>query len=82
MTDLTLSQFSSLSKQELDRLLKRGLSKQQAQERIAAQMSGDEKRRQADHVIDCSVSLEETERQVVATLAALRQEARALSSIS
>jgi len=57
--------------QQIERLEERGLSLEQAQRRIAAQMPIDEKRRLADEVIDCSGSLEETERQVDALLAKL-----------
>jgi dephospho-CoA kinase len=64
--------------QQLERLEERGLSLEQAHRRIAAQMPIDEKRRLADDVIDCSGSLEETERQVEALLAKLEQEAGAL----
>lgn len=60
--------------QQLERLKERGLSLEEAQRRIAAQMPIDEKRRQADEVIDCSGSLEDTERQVEALLAKLKQE--------
>lgn len=62
--------------QQIERLKERGLSLEQAHRRIAAQMSMDEKRRLADDVIDCSGSLEETERQVEALLAKLEQEGR------
>jgi len=57
--------------QQLERLDERGLSLEQAQRRIAAQMPIDEKRRLADDVIDCSGTIEETERQVDALLAKL-----------
>jgi dephospho-CoA kinase len=50
--------------QQLERLEERGLSAEQAQQRIAAQMPMDEKRGFADIVIDCSGSLAETETQV------------------
>jgi dephospho-CoA kinase len=50
--------------QQMERLLQRGLSEQEAQQRIAAQMPLDEKRKRADIVIDCSGSFEATERQV------------------
>jgi dephospho-CoA kinase len=50
--------------QQMERLLQRGLSAQEAHQRVAAQMPIDEKRKKADIVIDCSVSFEETERQV------------------
>ena len=63
--------------QQLERLQLRGLSLEQAQQRIAAQMPMDEKRRLGDDVIDCSGSIEETQRQVEALLAKLEQEARA-----
>ena len=45
--------------------MERGLTAEQAQQRIAAQMPMEEKRRLADEMIDCSGSLEETERQVM-----------------
>jgi len=61
--------------QQVERLKERGLSLEQAARRIAAQMPIDEKRRLADDVIDCSGSIEETERQVEALLAKLEQEA-------
>ena len=49
--------------QQLARLERRGLTREQAQARVDAQMSIDEKRKLADDVIDCSKSLEETNRQ-------------------
>jgi dephospho-CoA kinase len=63
--------------QQVERLKERGLSLDQAARRIAAQMPIDEKRRLADDVIDCSGSLEETERQVESLLAKLEKEAGA-----
>jgi dephospho-CoA kinase len=51
--------------QQLHRLVERGLTPEQAKLRIAAQMPMDEKRRLADEAIDCSGSIEETERQVM-----------------
>jgi dephospho-CoA kinase len=69
----------SRADQQLERLLGRGLSKKEAEQRMAAQMPGDEKRRLADRVIDCSGTLAKTERQVIDLLAALRQDARAVS---
>ncbi len=60
--------------QQRERLLARGLSPQQAEQRIAAQMPLEEKCRLADDVVDCSGSLEQTRRQVgvlVAQLTAL-----------
>lgn len=50
--------------QQLARLKERGLTADQAQQRIAAQFSMEEKRRLGDDVIDCSLSFEETARQV------------------
>jgi dephospho-CoA kinase len=50
--------------QQLERLQERGLSPEDAQLRIAAQMPVDEKRRMGDEVIDCSGTIEDTERQV------------------
>ncbi len=63
--------------QQLERLLERGMSEEDARQRIAAQMPMDEKRKLADEVIDCSGSIEETERQVDAALARLKQGASA-----
>ena len=51
----------------------RGLTVEQARQRIAAQMPVEEKRRLADEEIDCSGSLEHTREQVVALLARLRK---------
>jgi dephospho-CoA kinase len=50
----------------------RGLTAEQARQRIAAQMPIEEKRRMADEVIDCSGSLEQTRDQVVALVAKLK----------
>ena len=41
-----------------------GLSAEDAERRIASQMSSDEKRKRADYAIDCSGTLEATRRQV------------------
>ena len=59
--------------QQLARLVERGFAAEQARQRIAAQMPADEKRRLASDVIDCSGSIEETERQVGEVLANLKQ---------
>lgn len=59
--------------QQLQRLLERGMSEQDARMRIAAQMPLDEKRKLADEVIDCSGSIGETERQVDRMLVKLTQ---------
>lgn len=53
------------AEQQLQRLMERGLTAEQAQLRIAAQMPMEEKRRLGDETIDCSGSLEETERQAM-----------------
>ena len=51
--------------QQIERLmLKAGISRAEAEQRIKAQMPVEEKRRRADYLIDCSGSLEETSRQV------------------
>lgn len=63
--------------QQLSRLMERGMTQEQAGLRIASQMPGDQKRAQADEVIDCSGSLEETERQVGSVFAKLQQAAAA-----
>ena len=50
--------------QQLERLMaKAGVSREEAERRIQAQMPVEEKRRRADYVIDCSGSWEETRRQ-------------------
>jgi dephospho-CoA kinase len=62
--------------QQLERLTApgtgRGLSVEQAQQRIAAQMPTEEKRRRADEVVDCSGTLEHTRAQVIALFAKLK----------
>jgi len=50
--------------QQVERLLERGLTEEQALQRIAAQMPMEEKRSLADETVDCSGTLEETERAV------------------
>ena len=54
--------------QQIARLLARGLSPEEARQRLAAQWPIDEKRRRADHVIDTSGPLEQTDRQVAEIL--------------
>jgi len=63
--------------QQRERLQARGLSLEEAEQRIAAQMPAEEKRRMAGDVIDCSGDLEATRRQVAAIVARLRAEAAA-----
>ena len=50
----------------------RGLTIEQARQRIAAQMPIDEKRQRADEVIDCSGTIEHTRAQVIALFAKLK----------
>lgn len=50
--------------QQMERLTLRGLSAEEAQQRIAAQMPLADKRKLADEAIDCSGSIEETQKQV------------------
>jgi dephospho-CoA kinase len=59
--------------QQLERLLTRGLSEDEARRRIAAQFPVEEKLRLATEKIDCSGSLEETRRQVAALAVKLRR---------
>ena len=65
----------SRPEQQLERLKARDFSDEDAQRRIDSQMSTDEKRRMADIVIDCSGTIEETERQVNQLLEKLHQAA-------
>lgn len=50
----------------------RGLTAEQARQRIAAQMPSEEKRKRADEVIDCSSTIEHTRAQVIALFAKLK----------
>ena len=59
--------------QQLERLKERGFSRQDAELRIAAQMPLDQKRNLADEVIDCSRSLEDTQRQLILVLEKLKK---------
>jgi dephospho-CoA kinase len=59
--------------QQFERLKERGFSQRDAELRIAAQMPLDQKRNLADEVIDCSRSLEDTERQVILLLEKLKK---------
>jgi dephospho-CoA kinase len=49
--------------QQLARLMNRGITREQAERRLASQLPLDEKRRLADDVIDCSLTIADTERQ-------------------
>lgn len=59
--------------QQIARLERRGLTREQAQARVSAQMPIDEKRKRADDVIDCSKSLDETNRQTEALVKNLKR---------
>lgn len=61
--------------QQIERLKERGLTAEQAQARIAAQMPMEEKRRLADEAIDCSGTIEETGRQVAEAVKRILQSA-------
>jgi dephospho-CoA kinase len=63
--------------QQLERLKHKGLTREQAESRIAAQIPAEEKRRRADFVIDSSGSLENTRAQVETISAALQRLAQA-----
>ena len=63
--------------QQLERLIKMtGLASDQAEQRLAAQLPLEEKRRYADYEIDCSDALADTERQVEKLVEELRRLAR------
>ena len=64
-----------LPEQQLERLRARGLSEQEARQRIAAQLPIDQKLRLATEKIDCSGTLDETRRQVAALAAKLHVDA-------
>jgi dephospho-CoA kinase len=59
--------------QQLERLQARGMSEMEARRRIAAQLSIEEKRKQATYIIDCSGTREETRAQVQALAAILHK---------
>jgi dephospho-CoA kinase len=61
-----------MPKQQIARLVERGLTEEQARQRVSAQMPSGEKRKYADEIIDCSGTLEQTEHQVDAALARLK----------
>ena len=58
--------------QQLERLRSRGLTEEQARQRIAAQLPIEEKLRHATYKIDCSGTIDETRRHVQALAAKLR----------
>jgi dephospho-CoA kinase len=60
--------------QQVERLMaKTGVSREEAERRIQAQMPLEEKRRRADYLIDCSGSLEQSRSQVEAIYQELKQ---------
>jgi dephospho-CoA kinase len=60
--------------QQVERLIARGLTEQEARARIGAQMPAEEKLKLATCKIDCSRSIEETRRQVTELAKTLRDE--------
>jgi dephospho-CoA kinase len=65
-------QLARLTRQDAGLDAGRGLTLEQARQRIATQMPLEEKRRMADEVIDCSGSLEHTREQTMALFARLK----------
>ena len=65
-------QLARLTREGAAGVAGRGLTLEQARQRIAAQMPNEEKCRMADEVIDCSASLDHTREQVVALVAKLK----------
>ena len=61
--------------QQIERLRARGLSEDEARQRIAAQLPLEEKQRLADDVVDCSGTIEDTLRQTYALVERLRKQA-------
>ncbi|HEY0701748.1 MAG TPA: dephospho-CoA kinase [Candidatus Acidoferrales bacterium] len=68
--------------QQVERLLERGLTEEQARARIAAQMPMEKKRLLADEMINCSGSLEETETELQYAVKRLLDAAAAGRNIS
>jgi dephospho-CoA kinase len=64
------------------RLVERGLTRDEARQRLAAQLSADEKAARADYVIRTAVSFEDTNQQVEKVLRSLREEADRLQQVS
>lgn len=59
--------------QQISRLLNRGCTLEQAERRIASQMPLDEKRQFATDIIDCSLTIADTQRQTLEILARWKQ---------
>jgi dephospho-CoA kinase len=68
--------------QQIARLLNRGLTREQAEQRIASQLPLDEKRKLADDVIDCSGTFPQTRKQTEEALARWKQISQSISSRS
>lgn len=68
----------SLPEQQLARLIERGVSEEEARQRITAQMPVEQKLARASEKIDCSGSMEKTREQVDALAARIRAAASAL----
>jgi dephospho-CoA kinase len=67
--------------QQIERLVAgRGMTLEQARQRIASQMGIDEKRKLADEQIDCSGTMEQTRQQVAALVERLKQAAVAATA--
>ncbi|HWF37100.1 MAG TPA: dephospho-CoA kinase [Candidatus Acidoferrales bacterium] len=63
------------AEQQLERLMARRLTEEQARRRITAQMPVDEKKKLADLVIDCSGTIKETQQQVAEVIEKLKNAA-------
>lgn len=68
--------------QQLERLQERGLTEEQARLRIAAQMPMEQKRSAADETVDCSGTIEQTEREVQLVVKRLLESAAAGRNIA
>jgi dephospho-CoA kinase len=63
---------------QIERLMRRNqITREDAERRVAAQMSSEEKRRYGDYEIDTSGTIEETRRRVIEVYGALHDEAQA-----
>jgi dephospho-CoA kinase len=79
--DRVIATWCPIATQEA-RLVERGLTREEARQRIAAQLSADEKAARADHVIRTTGSFEDTNQQVEAVLRSLKEEAGRLQQVS
>jgi len=53
-------------------MAKTGMSREEAERRLASQMPAEEKRRRAHYVIDCSGSVDQTRREVEGVFSELK----------